>query len=53
MKTQSTESSSPTFSEFIRNASCAEKKAVYSAVITDATEAQRRVIKQASATPSK
>lgn len=39
--------SSTAFSEFIRNASSAEKKRVYKLVLERATERQNRVLKQA------
>lgn len=43
------------FSEFIRNASSAEKKKVYSTVLRKATERQKRVMEAAGAasTPAK
>ncbi len=41
------------FSEFIRNASSAEKKKVYSTVLLKATERQKRVMEAAGASPAK
>jgi hypothetical protein len=38
------------FSEFIRNASSAERKKVYKVVLARATERQQRVLKEAAAT---
>lgn len=40
---------SSSFSEFIRSASSAEKKRVYSDVLKKATERQQRVLKEAAA----
>lgn len=37
------------FSEFIRNASSAERKKVYKVVLARATERQQRVLKEAAA----
>jgi len=39
------------FSEFIRNASSAEKKKVYTVVLQKATERQKRVMATASSRP--
>lgn len=48
-KTKPKATSSSQFSEFIRNASSAEKKRVYTQVMKKATERQNRVLAEAAA----
>ncbi len=47
--TKSKKVASTLFSEFIRNASSAERKKVYKVVLARATERQQRVLKEAAA----
>lgn len=49
VKSGSTEKSSSSFADFIRNAKSEEKKRIYSEVLTQATKQQNEVIQAARA----